>query len=44
MKKFEAKLTRDEVEVKYIILADSKEEAVKKLFKISGERLKVKEI
>jgi hypothetical protein len=45
MKKFETKLTRGDVEARYIVTAENKEEAAKKFFAICGEHnLKIKEL
>ena len=45
MKIFTYEVKRDECDVKYIIKAETKEEAIKKISKISGEKVtKVKEI
>lgn len=45
MKKFETKISRDDVEVKLIVTAIDKEEAAKRIFAITGERAtKIKEV
>lgn len=45
MKKFSYETKRDGVEYKYIVTAENKEEATKKIEKICGEKIgKVKEI
>lgn len=45
MKKFSYETKRDGYEVKYIVKAETKEEAIKKIEKISGERgIRVKEV
>ena len=45
MKKYSYEVKRDDCSVKYIVTAESKEEAVKKIRQISGETVvKVKEI
>jgi len=44
MKKYSCELKRDNCGVKYIVTADSKEDAIKKISSISGEKItKVKE-
>ena len=45
MKKYSYEIKRDDCGVKYIVTAESKEEAIKKIRQISGETVvKVKEI
>ena len=45
MKKFSYETKRDGLEYKYIVTAETKEDAVKKIEKICGEKIgKVKEI
>ena len=45
MKQFSYEVKRDDVSVKYIVKAETKEEAMKKISQISGERVtKVKEM